>query len=557
MQLPSAYLARMRTQLGDSFDDYMAAMRAPAKRALRVNTLKTDPAFLCAHLPFLTPTGLVPEGFFVPDSFMPSREPLHAAGLFYMQEPTAQLPAALPPLGNSETPVVLDLCASPGGKASFLAARMKNSGLLIANEPVPARAETLCRTLERLGVTNAIVTCMKPEPLCAFLAERCDAVLVDAPCSGEGMFRKDARAVLEWSPEHVRACALRQRGILSAALSAVRGGGALVYSTCTFSEAENEEVVNDLIAHEPAFRLERFLRLYPHTSCGEGQCMALLRKRDGGGDRSRAEGGGTRGESCARTESEIGPAGGEAAGRDAFSEASGFRSARGETGARAAGWETAGWDSFSEARGFRRARGETGARAAGWETGTGSEIGPAGGETAGRDAFSEASGFRSARGETGARAAGAQQRGRAAAFVEPESDRCEPFERFCGEYLTEPPRRAVRVLPDGRVLLLPGLMPDGLAALNVRSAGVLAGEVRGGRFAPAHALFLALPATRFRFHVSPDEKALSAYLAGEEIACDKALSGFCAVCAHGHPLGFGKAAGGRLKNHYPKGLRIR
>lgn len=440
MQLPAAYLLRIRSQLGDGFDGYLAAMRAPATRALRVNTLKTDPLSLCARLPFLKPTGLVPEGFFVPDSFMPSREPLHAAGLFYMQEPTAQLPAALLPLGESETPVVLDLCASPGGKASFLAARMQNRGLLIANEPVPARAETLCRTFERLGVTNAVVTCMKPEPLCAFLANRCDAVLVDAPCSGEGMFRKDARAILEWSPGHVRACALRQRGILNAAATAVRGGGALVYSTCTFSEAENEGVVDELLAREPAFRFERFLRLYPHTSCGEGQCMALLQKR-----------------------------------------------------------------------------------------GTGSP-----------------------------RAEDAQKRARyAAAVIKPESCRCEPFARFCDQYLTEPPRRAVRVLADGRVLLLPELMPDSLAPLNVRSAGILAGEIRAGRFIPANALFLALPASYFRFRISPDETALAAYFAGEEIACDAALSGYCAVCAAGYPAGFGKAVSGRLKNHYPKGQRIR
>ncbi len=498
MQLPGAYLLRMRSQLGDGFDAYMAAMRAPATRALRVNTLKTDPASLCARLPFLTPTGLVPEGFFVPDSFAPSREPLHAAGLFYMQEPTAQLPAALLPLGESEPPVVLDLCASPGGKASFLAARMQNRGLLVANEPVPARAETLCRTFERLGVTNAVVTCMQPGPLCAFLENRCDAVLVDAPCSGEGMFRKDARAVLEWSPEHVRACALRQRGILLAAATAVRDGGALVYSTCTFSETENEGVVNELLLREPAFRLERFLRLYPHTSCGEGQCMALLQKRGAGRDDSRAE--------CGKK------------------------------------------------------RGEGGARAEWGEAGVGGGLWPAGGEGAGKASLWDACGTRRARGAGGddLRAESAHKRGSgAAAFIAPESCRCEPFERFCGESLTEPPRRAVRVLPDGRVLLLPELMPDDLAALNVREAGVLAGEVRSGRFVPAHALFLALPASHFCHSVLPDETALAAYLAGEEITCDTALSGYCAVCADGHSVGFGKAVGGRLKNHYPKGLRIR
>ena len=138
-----------------------------------------------------------------------------------------------------------------------------------------------------------------------------------------------------------------------------------------------------------------------------------------------------------------------------------------------------------------------------------------------------------------------------------ESDRCEPFERFCKEYLTEPPSRAARVLPDGRVLLLPELIPSRLNALNVRSAGVLAGEVRSGRFVPAHALFLALPVSRFRCRISPDKTALTAYFAGEEITCGEALSGYCAVCADRYPAGFGKAVNGRLKNHCPKGLRIR
>ncbi len=171
---------------------------------------------------------------------------------------------------------VLDLCAAPGGKSTQLAAMLNGSGVLVSNEIKRGRAQTLVNNIERMGVTNAVVTCMPPSDLCRRLPERFDVVLVDAPCAGEGMFRKDAGAIAAWSEAHVSACAVRQREILSDAALAVKPGGRLVYATCSFSPEENEQTVQTFLAAHPGFSLISERRLYPHTSTGEGQYAAVL-----------------------------------------------------------------------------------------------------------------------------------------------------------------------------------------------------------------------------------------------------------------------------------------
>ena len=215
--LPEAFLARMKAQLGeDEFAAYLRAMDEHPRRALRVNTLKLTPETFVNMADFsLTPTGLLPESFFFEDDVAIGRHPLHAAGLCYVQEPAAQMPATL--CGVEPDMTVLDLCAAPGGKTTQLAALLQNTGLLVANEPVRGRAEVLAGNLERLGVSNALVTSMRPDALAVQLGACFDVVLVDAPCSGEGMFRKDETAVREWSREHVLACAARQGQILESA----------------------------------------------------------------------------------------------------------------------------------------------------------------------------------------------------------------------------------------------------------------------------------------------------------------------------------------------------
>ena len=282
MELPAAYLARMRAQLGaEGYAAYLAAMALAPRRALRVNTLKSAPEELSQLLgaPLARCEGAA-DGFFLPEGVQPGRHPAHLAGLFYMQEPSAQTPAQLLDVRPGEA--ALDLCAAPGGKAGQLAAALQNDGLLVANEVSPARAAVLRRTLERLGARCAVVTAMRPDALCAALPGAFDAVLVDAPCSGEGMFRREAQAVRDWSEAAVAACAARQRAILDSAAAALRPGGRLVYSTCTFSPEENEETVAHFLRAHPDFSPVTMRRLYPHTSPGEGQFAALL-VRGGGG----------------------------------------------------------------------------------------------------------------------------------------------------------------------------------------------------------------------------------------------------------------------------------
>ena len=274
MNLPQAYLNRMKDQLGEAFPAYLATMEAPERRAARCNPLKMSPDGLWALRPGFTPAG--GEGFLLPEGFAPGKDPLHCAGAYYVQELSAQMPAGL--LELTPNMAVLDLCAAPGGKSGQLAAKVPQ-GVLFANEIVPHRANVLLGNLERMGAKNAVVTSMDPEKLIAATGPVFDAVLVDAPCAGEGMFRKDPEAVQAWSPEHVIACAKRQRAILASAQGAVKPGGQLVYSTCSFSPAENEENVGWFLDAYPDFELLEERRLYPHTSLGEGQYAARLRRK--------------------------------------------------------------------------------------------------------------------------------------------------------------------------------------------------------------------------------------------------------------------------------------
>ena len=271
---PEAFLKRMQAQLGEDYPRFFEALNEPPKKALHINTLKTDRKELSALLDLpLLPLPENPDGAAVPSGFNPNATPLHAAGLFYMQEATAQAPVAM--IDLPDEPVVLDLCAAPGGKSAQLAAKMRG-GVLFSNEIVPSRAEVLSGNLERMGVCNAIVTNAEPKTLCERLNGRCDAVLVDAPCAGEAMFRKDEQAVRDWSEEHVETCAVRQRAILSDAVKAVKPGGTLVYSTCSFSPQENEETVQWFLDRHADFTLVKQQRFYPHTSAGEGQFAAVL-----------------------------------------------------------------------------------------------------------------------------------------------------------------------------------------------------------------------------------------------------------------------------------------
>ena len=284
-QLPEQFKERMRAQLGASYPDFIACFDEPPKRGLRVNTLKIGIDEFVAHSPYsLQKTGIIDEGFVIQGAENVGKHPYHAAGLFYMQEPSAMSSTAF--CGADDSGLrVLDMCAAPGGKAGGAAARMRGRGVIIANEIVPKRARLLAQNTERLGLPNAAVICERPDRIAAALPGFFDTVLVDAPCSGEGMFRKDETAILEWSPEHVAACAERQKLIMESAADCVAPGGAIVYSTCTFSPDENEGVIEAFISKHADFSVEIMERLYPHSSCGEGHFVCRLRRA---GERSPA-----------------------------------------------------------------------------------------------------------------------------------------------------------------------------------------------------------------------------------------------------------------------------
>ena len=218
------------------------------------------------------------NGFYVNDE-KAGRHILHAAGLYYVQEPSAMCAAPLLEVKAGER--VLDLCSAPGGKGTQLAQTMRGEGIIVLNEVNIARAKSLSQNVERLGITNAAVISESPEKLAERFEGYFDKVLVDAPCSGEGMFLKEESAVKEWSEDNVRACALRQSLILDSAQRVLKPEGLLVYSTCTFAPEEDEGQIENFLKKYPYFKLLSMKKLYPHECAGEGHFVALLQKTDG------------------------------------------------------------------------------------------------------------------------------------------------------------------------------------------------------------------------------------------------------------------------------------
>lgn len=279
IQLPQEFIDRMKKRLGKDFPAFFKSYEEPPAKGLRVNTLKISVEEFLKISPFpLTPVPWEPTAF-IYEGERAGAHPYHAAGLYYCQEPSATLPASLLQAKAGER--VLDLCAAPGGKATQIACAMQGEGLLVANELDYSRARILSENIERLGVKNAVVTSCDPERLAARLPSFFDKILVDAPCSGEGMFKKEEGALLQWSEANVRGCALRQKNILDSAVKMLAGGGRLVYSTCTFSAEENEDQADALLARYPDLRLLELRRLYPHEVRGEGQFAAVFERKEG------------------------------------------------------------------------------------------------------------------------------------------------------------------------------------------------------------------------------------------------------------------------------------
>lgn len=301
--LPVDFENRMKNLLGDEFEAYKNSLEEEPVRSFRVNTDKISledfnkiNIFNTEKIPYS------PTGFYF-DYEKIGNHPYHHAGMFYVQEPGAMAPAEC--IDLEEDWLCLDMCSAPGGKSTQLRNKLGENGILVSNEIIPSRCKILTSNVERLGLKNVITTCMDSERLARLYPKTFDFIMVDAPCSGEGMFRKEQIAIDEWSKENVEKCAIRQKEILENASKCLKNGGYIVYATCTFSLEENEMLIDEFLSNHPEFELLRVneevekntsdgiffdgckcenitstRRVYPHKNKGEGQFMALLHNTD-------------------------------------------------------------------------------------------------------------------------------------------------------------------------------------------------------------------------------------------------------------------------------------
>ena len=424
---PEGWIEQLRPLLGGQLPDFLRSLNEPPLRGIRMRKGVAPPPEAEEKVPWGT------DAYYLPLDSDAGARPLHEAGAYYIQEPSAMTAAAaLHPLPGER---VLDLCAAPGGKSTQLAAMMAGEGVLVCNEPMPGRAQVLSRNLERMGVKNAVAVCALPEELSPRWPGFFDKILVDAPCSGEGMFRRHPETRGEWTVSVPAGCAGRQLHILRHAAVMLRPGGMLAYSTCTFNATENEGTVEAFLQEHPDFHLFPFslpglrpcggmLRLWPHCAKGEGHFAALLQK-DGEAQKKQA----------------------------------------------AHGLPSPGKAEAALVRAF---------------------------------------------------------------LQEHIAENVQPNALFAGKAVSAPEE-----LPP-------------LQGVRVLRLGLQIGEVKGKIFLPDHALALACPSRR-TLPVTEDQAR--AYQAGQVLPIDEGMRGFYTPALNGLNLGWGKASGGQLKNHYPKGLR--
>lgn len=305
MELPAAFCDEMKRILGDEYEDYLASMEESRKYGLRVNTAKISVEEFERIAPFpLRKIPYVDNGFYYDSDIQPAKHPYYFAGLYYLQDPSAMTPASRLPVEQGD--VVLDLCAAPGGKATELAAKLRGTGLLIANDISSKRAKALLKNIELFGVENSFIVTEYPKKLQEYFTGFFDKILIDAPCSREGMFRKEPAMVKAWEQNGPEFYAKLQEEILEQALPMLRPGGYLLYSTCTFSPLEDEGTVEKILAMDKEMELvsmegyEKFspgkpeligskdenirkcVRIFPHKLDGEGHFLALFHKKGEG-----------------------------------------------------------------------------------------------------------------------------------------------------------------------------------------------------------------------------------------------------------------------------------
>ncbi len=465
MIFPKTFEERMRRLLGYEYAAFFDAWKQPlATRGIRANTLKISADTLWRRLPFeVTPVPFSPNGGATAAEFLAGADPLHHAGTYYMQEPSAM--SAVTVLAPAPGERVLDLCAAPGGKSTQIAAALQGDGLLWANEYVPARARILLQNLERCGVRNGVTSCGDTAKVADALPDWFDAVLADVPCSGEGMFRKEPDAIPEWSEDTVRLCAERSRGILDNAARCVRPGGRLVISTCTFAPEENECAVIRFLHDHPDFTLQTIDVPFGRAAFDTDRILPFL-------------------------ESE--------------------------------------WHAFAKTVDTTACR----------------RIFPCDGGEGHFIALLHREGNSTAP---------------ITPFVPPRKDTAAPLGRALYEdCFTDTPHGSFATFGN-TVHLLPPLFPA-VRGITILNAGVSVAELCGERTLraePCHAAFQAATAGTCRrvLNLEPTDPRLIAFLRGEEIGTDTP-AGFTGVAVNSVLTGFGKVSGTKLKNRYPKHLRL-
>lgn len=276
--LPQQFLDEMKEILGHEFDNFLKSYDEPKTTGLRLNTMKiSKQELLDLDLFQLTNIPWAKEGFYYDESIdRPGKNPLHESGAYYLQEPSAM--SVVPKLDVQEGDRVLDLCAAPGGKSTYILSKLNNTGLLVSNEINPTRIKALGENLERFGAKNCIITNTDSSSLRNVFTGYFDKIVIDAPCSGQGMFRKDEVAIKDWSYSKVLECQSIQKEIIRDGFKMLKKDGILVYSTCTFAKEENEDVINEFINEFDDAELIEMHRLWPHQVKGEGHFVAKIRK---------------------------------------------------------------------------------------------------------------------------------------------------------------------------------------------------------------------------------------------------------------------------------------
>lgn len=494
IKLPQEFLNRMKNLLGKEYAEFISGYERERFYGLRYNPLKSGKEEFLNKMPFeLTPVKWCEEGFYYnkndsdkdlceKDSYeisyvQPGKHAFHEAGVYYIQEPSAM--SVVEVLGPEPGERILDLCAAPGGKTTHIAGKMLGKGLLVTNEIVTDRARILSQNVERMGIANAVVCNETPERMAEFFPLFFDRVLVDAPCSGEGMFRKEEIAIDMWSPENVSMCAERQLNILEQAALTLKSGGVLVYSTCTFSPEENEGVISEFLSRHqefaieesalekffsqgegtwvenPAEGIEHTMRLWPHKIGGEGHFIAKLRKADGLNPKPDYKL-----ELKKNLKSNV-----------KLSSKSSHNSRQTKD------------DAIKLCRNFLD-------KELGLSKGIKEEL---------------------------------EQSGSLTLFGE-------------------------------QIYLVPSEMIV-LQGIKIIRPGLHIGTNKKNRFEPSHALALFLSPDEVGNHYAMTDAETEKYLRGETFACGEGLKGWALLTTGGCSIGFGKAGGGQMKNHYPKGLR--